>query len=230
MEGRDIGTVVFPDADVKVYLDASPEERARRRAADPAHGGGPQALSDVATALATRDRIDSTRAASPLTIAPDAEVIDTTGVAADDVVRRVLEIVRRETAAKLGTNETPEIRTLLVIRFHFCRASAVLVVLRRGRVQLPAVLVALFELRRALQLLIVFVLHAKRPSNLVDDVLVGRRVVAARRLVARAVGRLPVRVQVAARQRRAGFRVFRQVLLDSCLPGASRRGVACKVK
>ena len=46
MEGRDIGTVVFPDADVKVYLDASPEERARRRAADPAHGGGPQALSE----------------------------------------------------------------------------------------------------------------------------------------------------------------------------------------
>jgi len=95
MEGRDIGTVVFPDADVKVYLDASPEERARRRAADPAHGGGPQVLSDVATALATRDRIDSTRAASPLTIAPDAEVIDTTGVPADDVVRRVIEIVQR---------------------------------------------------------------------------------------------------------------------------------------
>jgi len=95
MEGRDIGTVVFPDADVKVYLDASPEERARRRAADPAHGGGPQVLSDVATALATRDRIDSTRAASPLTIAPDAEVIDTTGVPAADVVERVLESVRR---------------------------------------------------------------------------------------------------------------------------------------
>ena len=94
MEGRDIGTVVFPDADVKVYLDASPEERARRRAADPAHGG-PQALSEVATALATRDRIDSTRAASPLTLASDAEVIDTTGVPADDVVQRVLEIVRQ---------------------------------------------------------------------------------------------------------------------------------------
>ena len=66
MEGRDIGTVVFPDADVKIYLDASPEERARRRAADPAHGGGPQELAAVATALAARDQIDTTRAVSPL--------------------------------------------------------------------------------------------------------------------------------------------------------------------
>jgi cytidylate kinase len=94
MEGRDIGSVVFPSADVKIYLDASPEERARRRAADPAHAA-PQPLSEVASALATRDRIDSTRAASPLTIAPDAEVIDTTGVPVDEVVQRVLEIIRR---------------------------------------------------------------------------------------------------------------------------------------
>ena len=72
MEGRDIGTVVFPDADVKIYLDASPEERARRRAADPAHASSKTAqLSDVATALAERDRSDSTRAVSPLA-APDA--------------------------------------------------------------------------------------------------------------------------------------------------------------
>ncbi len=64
IEGRDIGTVVFPDADVKIYLDASPEERARRRAADPAHGGGPQELAAVATALAARDKIDTTRVPS----------------------------------------------------------------------------------------------------------------------------------------------------------------------
>ena len=59
MEGRDIGTVVFPDADVKIYLDASPEERARRRANDPAHtaGRGTAAVHDVATALAERDRL-----------------------------------------------------------------------------------------------------------------------------------------------------------------------------
>jgi cytidylate kinase len=95
MEGRDIGTVVFPDADVKVYLDASPEERARRRAADPAHTSSKGAqLSEVATALAERDRSDSTRAVSPLTIAPDATVLDTTGVPIDDVIERVLALVR----------------------------------------------------------------------------------------------------------------------------------------
>ena len=72
MEGRDIGTVVFPAADVKVYLDASPEERARRRATDPSHtaGRGVTAIQDVATALEERDRSDRTRAASPLTQAP----------------------------------------------------------------------------------------------------------------------------------------------------------------
>ena len=94
MEGRDIGTVVFPDADVKIYLDASPEERARRRAADPAHGGGPQELAAVATALAARDKIDTTRAVSPLMVAPDAVVVDTTDIPVDVVVERVLRIVR----------------------------------------------------------------------------------------------------------------------------------------
>ena len=94
MEGRDIGTVVFPDADVKIYLDASPEERARRRAADPAHAGSGQPLADVATALAARDKSDATRAASPLTIAPDAVLIDTTGVPIEEVVGRVLELVK----------------------------------------------------------------------------------------------------------------------------------------
>jgi cytidylate kinase len=93
MEGRDIGTVVFPDADVKVYLDASPEERARRRAADPAHASSKTAqLAEVATALAERDRSDSTRTASPLAIAPDATVIDTTGVPIDGVIERVLSL------------------------------------------------------------------------------------------------------------------------------------------
>jgi cytidylate kinase len=94
MEGRDIGTVVFPDADVKVYLDASPEERARRRAADPAHTSSKNAqLADVATALAERDRSDSTRAVSPLAIAQNAVVIDTTGLTIDDVIDRVLALV-----------------------------------------------------------------------------------------------------------------------------------------
>src|SRR3954452_1282116 len=95
MEGRDIGTVVFPAADVKIFLDASPEERARRRASDPTHtvGRGTAALQEVATALAERDRSDRTRSTSPLKQADDAVVIDTTGLSIDDAVERVMEIV-----------------------------------------------------------------------------------------------------------------------------------------
>jgi CMP/dCMP kinase len=97
MEGRDIGTVVFPRAQVKIYLDASPEERARRRATDPAHasGKGTAAIQEVATALAERDRRDTTRAASPLIVADDAVVIDTTALSIDEAVEKVMEIVRR---------------------------------------------------------------------------------------------------------------------------------------
>ena len=95
MEGRDIGTVVFPQADVKIYLDASPEERARRRAADPAHSG-PAAVADVATALTARDEIDRTRTASPLYAAPDAAIVDTTGKSIEEVVLEVLSIVKRQ--------------------------------------------------------------------------------------------------------------------------------------
>jgi cytidylate kinase len=96
MEGRDIGTVVFPAADVKVYLDASPEERARRRATDVAHaaGRGTTAVAEVASALEARDNSDRTRAASPLKEAPDALRIDTTGVPIDEVVDRVLALVK----------------------------------------------------------------------------------------------------------------------------------------
>jgi cytidylate kinase len=95
MEGRDIGTVVFPDADVKIYLDASPEERARRRASDPAHAASAAgALTEIATALAERDKSDSTRAVSPLQMAPDALHIETTGLPIDQVVDRVLAVIR----------------------------------------------------------------------------------------------------------------------------------------
>jgi cytidylate kinase len=100
MEGRDIGTVVFPNADVKVYLDAAPEERARRRAADPAHSGGPAAVAEVKTLLTERDRLDSTRAASPLYAASDAIVIDTTGKAVEEVVSDVLSIVEALNAGR----------------------------------------------------------------------------------------------------------------------------------
>ena len=95
MEGRDIGTVVFPNADVKLYLDASPEERARRRAHDPSHtaGRGTAAVHDIASALEARDRLDRTRTASPLAVASDAIEIDTTQLSVDEVVERVLKVV-----------------------------------------------------------------------------------------------------------------------------------------
>jgi CMP/dCMP kinase len=108
MEGRDIGTVVFPDADLKIFLDASPEERARRRAADPAHSAaGSSALVDVATALAERDRSDSTRTASPLAMAPDAVHIETTGVPIGSVVDQVMAIVESFIAEKNGRVSNP---------------------------------------------------------------------------------------------------------------------------
>lgn len=96
MEGRDIGSVVFPHADVKIYLDASPEERARRRAADPAHGlSRAAAAADVATEMAARDQSDRTRSTSPLKIAEDAIEVNTTGLSIDETVERVLAIVNR---------------------------------------------------------------------------------------------------------------------------------------
>lgn len=99
MEGRDIGTVVFPHADVKIYLDASPEERARRRAADPAHTSGRTSdVAHVAEDLAARDKSDSTRSVAPLIKADDAVYIDTTGLPIDDVVARVLALVSARAA------------------------------------------------------------------------------------------------------------------------------------
>jgi cytidylate kinase len=97
MEGRDIGTVVFPKADLKIYLDASADERARRRATDPAHAAGRSgaAVRDVATALEARDLSDRTRTTSPLAKAADAVEIDTTGLSVEQVVERVLALAER---------------------------------------------------------------------------------------------------------------------------------------
>ena len=101
MEGRDIGTVVFPDADLKLYLDASAEERARRRAGDVAHTGGQQgSLANVQSELVARDQSDSTRPVAPLSMAPDAIYIDTTTMPVDVVVTRVMMLV----AEKLGAS------------------------------------------------------------------------------------------------------------------------------
>ncbi len=95
MEGRDIGSVVFPDAELKIYLDASPEERARRRLTDSARAlDPPTKVGVIASALEERDRLDRTRTASPLVTAADAVVIDTSDVAIEAVVERVMQIVR----------------------------------------------------------------------------------------------------------------------------------------
>lgn len=89
MEGRDIGTVVFPQADAKFYLDASPEERARRRHAELDPAGTHQSVDRVKSSLQTRDQKDSRRATAPLRMAADARVVDTTGLSIDDVVARI---------------------------------------------------------------------------------------------------------------------------------------------
>ena len=94
MEGRDIGTVVFPDADLKLYIDATAEERARRRASDPAHTGSQSNIVDVRSDMAARDQSDSTRQVAPLLQAADAIYIDTTSMPIDAVVDRVLTLIR----------------------------------------------------------------------------------------------------------------------------------------
>ncbi len=93
MEGRDIGTVVFPGADMKIYLDASPEVRARRRASDQAHTGGQDTLANVQSDLVARDRTDSTRAVAPLSIAKDAVYVDTSEMPVEVVVNHVMMLL-----------------------------------------------------------------------------------------------------------------------------------------
>lgn len=92
LEGRDIGTAVFPEAPVKVFLDASHEVRASRRAGDTDTGVAPG--GDVSQDLARRDRLDSSRAASPLLAADDAVHLDSSSLDAEAVVQRVLELAR----------------------------------------------------------------------------------------------------------------------------------------
>lgn len=98
MEGRDIGTKVFPNADLKIFLDADPVVREQRRL-DQQHIKGPSAES-MAAQLRERDRRDRTRAASPLVAAPDAVVIDSTKLSEDEVLERIEEMVRARLAAK----------------------------------------------------------------------------------------------------------------------------------
>jgi cytidylate kinase len=98
VEGRDIGTVVFPDATVKVFLTASDDERARRRYLDERAAARNVAVDEVRADLARRDAIDSGRVASPLRPAEDAIVIDTTSTSVEDVVAGIAARVRQAEA------------------------------------------------------------------------------------------------------------------------------------
>lgn len=93
-EGRDMGTVVFPKAKCKIYLDASLEERARRRAADLQAAGTAVDLDTLCRDIAERDRKSMTRAAAPLRQAHDAQRVDTTGRAFEDVVQQIVALAR----------------------------------------------------------------------------------------------------------------------------------------
>lgn len=95
VDGRDIGTVVAPQAELKVFLTAAPAERARRRHAEMVAGGQDVELGDVLQQIAERDREDSTRAESPLQVAPGARVVDTTGRSVDEVVGELAAMVTR---------------------------------------------------------------------------------------------------------------------------------------
>jgi cytidylate kinase len=106
MAGRDIGTVVLPDADLKIYLDASVEERARRRAEqrdlDPT---GPEGIA-ILESLRRRDRLDTSRAVAPLRVAPDARVISTDGNTFEQTVDAVVGAIR-DAEARLQPARTP---------------------------------------------------------------------------------------------------------------------------
>jgi cytidylate kinase len=95
VEGRDITTVVLPDADFKFFLTAAPRERARRRAAELAAEGVAASVDEVLTGIEARDRLDAGRAVSPLRVAEGARVIDSTGRSVDDVVDEIVAVAGR---------------------------------------------------------------------------------------------------------------------------------------
>jgi cytidylate kinase len=94
MEGRDIGSVVFPEAELKIFLTASVEERAKRRYKEQLAKGIEQSLEDIKKDIVRRDEADSTRAASPLKKMPDAVELDTTGLTIDQVVEKIVTLAK----------------------------------------------------------------------------------------------------------------------------------------
>ena len=98
MNGRDIGTVVFPSADFKFFLTATPEARAERRLAEERQTNPAATYEETLADMTERDARDSTREDSPLVAAPDAVVLDTTGVPIDEVLRQMMAIVQKKSA------------------------------------------------------------------------------------------------------------------------------------
>jgi cytidylate kinase len=95
VEGRDAGTVVFPEADCKFYLDASPDARARRRFSEQRAGGGGADLEGIRSAIAARDAADRTRSVAPLAKSADATYVDSSDLTADEVVELMAKEVER---------------------------------------------------------------------------------------------------------------------------------------
>ncbi len=96
MVGRDIGTVVFPEADLKIYLDATLEERARRRFLERKNRGEKVEYDAILDEVKRRDEIDSTRSVSPLKQAEDADYLDSTGLTIEQVLTRVMDIIKQK--------------------------------------------------------------------------------------------------------------------------------------
>ncbi len=111
MEGRDIGSVVFPDATLKVYLTASADERARRRLEDLRSDGIDTTLDEVKTQQQQRDRQDESRQDSPLQVAPGAVVVDTTRMGLAEVIDRLSAELEKRTGRRLDTNGENTIRS-----------------------------------------------------------------------------------------------------------------------
>lgn len=100
MDGRDIGTVVFPDAELKIYMEASAEERAKRRFLEFKAKGIGIEYEEVLEEIKTRDRADTSRKHGPLRVAPDAVVLDTTNLSVDEQVEKVLELAKERQQEK----------------------------------------------------------------------------------------------------------------------------------
>jgi CMP/dCMP kinase len=98
MEGRDIGSVIFPGAQVKIFLDADPHERVRRRTLELQQEGQPADAQSIAGELKERDERDRTRSEAPLVQAPDAQLVDTTNLSIDEVEDAVLRLIRARTS------------------------------------------------------------------------------------------------------------------------------------